>query len=170
MCKIKERQELRNKKRKIKAFLRSQLEHFLKNLLKFSEQLFLSVVLNDLINTIIKVISSHWSLSIPPENIRKPQAFWYFQGEWRVTKCMKWIKILKDVKSGNCIQKQLFTSVLKNSYAVYFRLFLDKGPCGFTFWKIVVDHSRNTYAKFSKKLTFLTSWYVLIHVSGDKKF
>ena len=25
-------------------------------------------------------ISCHWSLSIPPENIRKPEAFWCFRG------------------------------------------------------------------------------------------
>ena len=31
-------------------------------------------------------------------------------------------------------------------------------------------HSFSTYAKFSKKLTFLTTWYAHVCVSGAKKY
>ena len=32
----------------------------------------------------------HWSLSIPPENIRKPEVFWCFHGVQKETSGMKW--------------------------------------------------------------------------------
>ena len=35
-------------------------------------------------------ISRHWSLSIPPGNIRKPKVFWYFHGVSKETRGMKW--------------------------------------------------------------------------------
>ena len=42
-------------------------------------------------------ISCHWSLSIPPENIRKPEAFWCFRGGGGVS------KEISGVKWGNAI-------------------------------------------------------------------
>ena len=36
-------------------------------------------------------ISCHCSLSIPPENIRKPEIFWCFQGAQKENSDMKWI-------------------------------------------------------------------------------
>ena len=36
-------------------------------------------------------ISSQWSLSIPPENIRKPLVFWCFQGISKENSGMKWV-------------------------------------------------------------------------------
>ena len=38
-------------------------------------------------------ILCHWSLSIPPENNRKPLVFWCVQGAKRGTSGMKWVNI-----------------------------------------------------------------------------
>ena len=38
--------------------------------------------------------SCHWSLLIPPENIRKPLVFWYFQRVSKEICDMKWVNIL----------------------------------------------------------------------------
>ena len=35
---------------------------------------------------------SYWSLSIPPENIRKPLILLCFQGVWKETSGMKWVE------------------------------------------------------------------------------
>ena len=37
-------------------------------------------------------ISRHWSLMLPPENIRKPKVSWCFQGVSKETSDMKWVK------------------------------------------------------------------------------
>ena len=37
------------------------------------------------------LISCHWSLLIPPANIRKPQVFWWFQGVSKEISGMKWV-------------------------------------------------------------------------------
>ena len=36
-------------------------------------------------------ISCHWSLLIPPENIKKPKVFLYFPGVSKDTSGMKWV-------------------------------------------------------------------------------
>ena len=37
-------------------------------------------------------MSCHWSISVPPETIRKPEVFWCFLGVYKKTGGMKWIK------------------------------------------------------------------------------
>ena len=39
-----------------------------------------------------QLISCYWSISIPIENIKKPLFFWCFQGIWKETSGMKWVK------------------------------------------------------------------------------
>ena len=39
-------------------------------------------------------ISSNWSFSIPPKNIRTPEVFWCFQGVLKETSGMEWIKLI----------------------------------------------------------------------------
>ena len=36
-------------------------------------------------------VSCHWSLLVPPENIRKPLVFWWFQGVSKEISGMKWV-------------------------------------------------------------------------------
>ena len=45
-------------------------------------------------NLFFKLISCHWSLWIPPENIRKPQVFWCFQGLSKEISGMKWVNLV----------------------------------------------------------------------------
>ena len=45
-------------------------------------------------------ISCHWSLSIPPENIRKPEAFGYFRGVSKEISGMKWVNALLFIVHG----------------------------------------------------------------------
>ena len=51
------------------------------------------IIIGDIINgvIIIKLISCHWSLLIPPENIRKSEVFRCFQGVSEETRSMKWV-------------------------------------------------------------------------------
>ena len=42
-------------------------------------------------------VSYHWSLLIPPENIRKPLVFWCFQGVSKEISGMKWVKALQSL-------------------------------------------------------------------------
>ena len=49
-----------------------------------------------------KVLLTHFTapfLYIPPENIRKPEIFWCFQGVQKETPGMKWVKALTIIKS-----------------------------------------------------------------------
>ena len=64
--------------------LKSKLE------VKFSETYFFWWCLYRLIKT-GWLISCHWSLSIPPENIEKPEVFWCFQGVSKETSGMMWV-------------------------------------------------------------------------------
>ena len=52
-------------------------------------------------------ISCYWSLSIPPENIRKPEVFWCSQRVLKDTSGMKWVnKVLLKVPKTKARQDQ----------------------------------------------------------------
>ena len=53
-------------------------------------------------------ISCQWTLLIPPENIRKPEVFWCFQGVSKEISGMKWVKNISKQnyeKWRNCLFK-----------------------------------------------------------------
>ena len=50
-----------------------------------------SAILSFDMKMLYQPISCHWSLLIPPENIRKPLVFWCFQGVSKEISGMKWI-------------------------------------------------------------------------------
>ena len=43
------------------------------------------------------LISCHWSLLIPPQNIRKSEVFWCFQGVSKEIRDMKWVNLPRFV-------------------------------------------------------------------------
>ena len=70
----------------------------------------------------INPVSYHWSLSIPPENIRKPDIFLCFQGVSKETSGMKW------VNSSSNFQQDLFKelSIYKKRRRTSWAVFLDE--------------------------------------------
>ena len=70
----------------------------------------------------INPISYHWSLSISPENIRKPDIFLCFQGVSKETSGMKW------VNSSSNFQQDLFKelSIYKKRRRTSWAVFLDE--------------------------------------------
>ena len=71
---------------------------------------FLIMCLTTKENQNIKCILCHWSLMIPPENIRKPEFFWCFQEISKEISGMKWVNNKKSHKySKATITQPAFT-------------------------------------------------------------
>ena len=58
------------------------------------------------------ILSCHWSLLIPPENIRKPPVFWFFQGVSKEISDMKWVS--NDWSSSLSHQPIMIASYCEN--------------------------------------------------------